>query len=190
MSGADGAILRMTSDPRAECPPCLESTRLHAVEQQPLEQRMNLSRRDLLRSAATTLLTGASSVAAVPALAAADRRGGVPAAPTPGGDRTSRAAFARQVGTQFRIQLGALESRTLRLRSVSDLGPAPAPAHQPAPGREGFSLLFSGPAKPLLSQATYPVDHPRLGSFLLFLVPVGLRSSDPSYEAVINRLWP
>jgi hypothetical protein len=150
---------------------------------------MNVSRRDLLRSAATTLLTGASSVAAVPALAA-DRRGGLPAAPAPGGDRPSHAAFARQVGTEFRIQPGALESLTLRLRSVSDLGHAPAPARQPAPGREGFSLLFSGPAKPFLSQATYPVDHPRLGSFLLFLVPVGLRTSEPSYEAVINRLWP
>jgi hypothetical protein len=39
--------------------------------------------------------------------------------------------------------------------------------------RTPFSLLFHGPLEPVMPQATYRLEHPGLGSFDLFTVPVG-----------------
>ena len=57
-----------------------------------------------------------------------------------------------------------------------------------APGGECFSLLFRGGGQ-ALEQNTYTVEHPALGTFKLFLVPVG--TDDNGAEgclATINRL--
>ena len=54
------------------------------------------------------------------------------------------------------------------------------------PGWETFSLLFATPDS-ALPQATYAVEHDRLGSFLLFLVPVLDDAGEQRYEAVFNR---
>lgn len=53
---------------------------------------------------------------------------------------------------------------------------------------EQFSILFHGPAEPMLSQRTYSVEHPELGEFDLFLVPIGVDHDHAQYEAVFNRL--
>ena len=150
---------------------------------------MNLSRRDILKGAAATLLTGAASMAITPKLGASTSRGTGATTPVTGVDELSRMAFSGAVGTDFDVRVGALETSTLRLQSVSDLAlPVSAPA--PAPGKEGFSLLLTGPSKNSFPQGTYTIDHSKLGSFALFLVPVGPKGSTTSYEAVINRLWP
>jgi len=53
---------------------------------------------------------------------------------------------------------------------------------------ECFSLLFRGPARVALGQSTYSLEHPALGAFLLFLVPVGPTGENgQELEAVINR---
>ena len=54
------------------------------------------------------------------------------------------------------------------------------------PGWESFSLLFAGPT-PALPQAIYAVDHPELGAFELFLVPIASPAEVQQYEAVFNR---
>lgn len=150
---------------------------------------MNLSRRDILKGAAATLLTGAASMAITPKLGASTGRGTGATTPVTGVDELPRMAFSGAVGTDFDVHVGALETSTLRLQSVSDLVlPVGAPA--PAPGKEGFSLLFTGPSKSSFPQGTYTIDHSKLGSFALFLVPLGPKGSTTSYEAVINRLWP
>jgi hypothetical protein len=54
-----------------------------------------------------------------------------------------------------------------------------------APGAERraqFSIVFSGPADPILPQASYRLEHPELGAFDLFLVPIAAGS----YEAVFT----
>ena len=51
-----------------------------------------------------------------------------------------------------------------------------------------FSLLFQGPHDRLLPQGTYQFDHDQIGSFPLFIVPVGAAKSGLQYEAVFNRL--
>jgi hypothetical protein len=48
-----------------------------------------------------------------------------------------------------------------------------------APGakrRVQFSVVFSGPAEPILPQAIYGLEHPKLGAFELFLVPIAAGS--------------
>lgn len=48
--------------------------------------------------------------------------------------------------------------------------------------RAQFSIVFSGPADPVLPQAIYRLEHPELGAFDLFLVPI----APGSYEAIFN----
>ena len=48
--------------------------------------------------------------------------------------------------------------------------------------RAQFSIVFSGPAEPGLPQAIYRLEHPKLGAFELFLVPIAAGS----YEAVFT----
>lgn len=50
--------------------------------------------------------------------------------------------------------------------------------------REPFSLIFLGPKQPVLSQRMYNFDLGQLGSFDIFIVPIGPDSSGMRYEAV------
>ena len=45
-----------------------------------------------------------------------------------------------------------------------------------------FWIVFSGPPDPILPQATYELEHPELGAFELFLVPIAAGR----YEAVFT----
>jgi hypothetical protein len=49
-----------------------------------------------------------------------------------------------------------------------------------------FSLLLKGPLDPLLDQAMYRLAHSELGSFDLFLVPIGPEDGHHFYNVVIN----
>ena len=49
-----------------------------------------------------------------------------------------------------------------------------------------FSLVLRGPRAPLLPQATYRLEHPRLGPIELFLVPIGQDAEATRYEATFN----
>ena len=53
---------------------------------------------------------------------------------------------------------------------------------------QAFSVLFKGPADPLLDQQIYEMDLGPLGSHPLFLVPVMEESNGYVYEAVFTRL--
>jgi hypothetical protein len=56
---------------------------------------------------------------------------------------------------------------------------------------EGFSLRFTGPQSPLIPQGIRAMEHPSLGQFELFLVPVqDPRTDIHTYEAIFNRLRP
>ena len=91
----------------------------------------------------------------------------------------SKSAFAAGLGTSFRLGVGA-DGVDLRLAELRE-GAA-------GPGHESFALLFDGPADPVLGQGTYAVEHPALGTFALFVVPIGRDADRTSYEAVFNRL--
>jgi len=52
--------------------------------------------------------------------------------------------------------------------------------------RPPFSILFTGALDPLLPQQTYSFQHEELGSFDLFIVPVGQDEAGTQYEAVFG----
>ena len=72
---------------------------------------------------------------------------------------------------------GAVELNLAEAASVN-LGPQ-------APG-SAFSLLFHGPADPLLPQATYHFQHGSLGAMEIFIVPLGRDEHSAVYEAVFG----
>ena len=79
--------------------------------------------------------------------------------------------FVEQLGSQFRIDVGAEQSVTAKLVEADPLGVSDGNSQPEL--REPFSLLFEVGESIQLSQGTYPVYHKKLGSFSLFLVPVG-----------------
>jgi hypothetical protein len=52
--------------------------------------------------------------------------------------------------------------------------------------RTPFSLVFRGPLQPLLAQRIYRVEHDSMGTFELFLVPIGPDGVGMCYEAVFT----
>jgi hypothetical protein len=52
-------------------------------------------------------------------------------------------------------------------------------------GRQ-FSIVFRGPPEPVLPQRIYPFGHEELGSFELFIVPIGPDDSGMQYQAVFG----
>ncbi len=53
---------------------------------------------------------------------------------------------------------------------------------------ESFSLLFRGHRTTGVDAGSYRLEHPRMGSFELFLSPVGRGVKGLNLEAVINRI--
>jgi len=89
--------------------------------------------------------------------------------------------FSKHVKTKFRAGLGAEE---VDLELVVVKGYSARPGDQE--GLERFSVFFTGPAKPLLTQNTYSMSHDAMGTFDLFLVPVKPDGEGSRYEAVFN----
>jgi hypothetical protein len=52
--------------------------------------------------------------------------------------------------------------------------------------RDPFSLLFRGPAAPVLPQGGYQLEHQALGRLELFLVPIGADADAVTYEAIFT----
>jgi hypothetical protein len=99
-------------------------------------------------------------------------------------DTLTYAGFAALQGERFEVRLGAGQTLALTLATATQ-APPPTPA---SPLGERFSLIFVGPRSPFLAQGTYEFSHPALGSFPLFIVPVGAEADQAQYEAVFNRL--
>jgi hypothetical protein len=53
-------------------------------------------------------------------------------------------------------------------------------------GLERFSIFFTGPGDCYLRQRVYTLQHEQMGTFDLFLVPVGQNQRGFLYEAVFN----
>jgi hypothetical protein len=97
----------------------------------------------------------------------------------------TRETFTAYLNTSFRVKTHS-GSVKLKLTAVTDLK---AISKTPAliAGKESFSLMFEGRSKNSFTQDTYAVEHEVLGTFSLFLVPVG-KPANHHYEAIIIRL--
>jgi hypothetical protein len=91
-----------------------------------------------------------------------------------------RDALADAVGTVVTAETPSGEV-SLHLHDVT--------ASQVAGPYESFSVYLLGPAD-RLEQATYPMTHPVLGRFDLFIVPVAAEEGGILYEAAFNRIVP
>jgi len=90
-------------------------------------------------------------------------------------------------------QFAALVGQHLDLLPAGGTVPLPATlveataAGTPAfRGREPFSLVFECPGSDVLPQGMQLLQHPALGAFELFLVPVGRSPAGVRYQAVFN----
>ena len=99
------------------------------------------------------------------------------------------ATFAEHLGETFRVYLDAgdathcLEIALIEATDLSARGRQQAPdSGQRAP----FSIVFRGPATPILPQRIYRVEQPAIGTFDLFLVPIGPDEGGMQYEAVFT----
>lgn len=100
----------------------------------------------------------------------------------------SKYDFANQIGTRFDISSETLGLASITLANVHELSEINTVSKKYE--TEGFSLSFHVENQQQIVQDTYHINHPKLGSFDLLLVPVLYSENNPvfCYEAVINRL--
>jgi hypothetical protein len=89
--------------------------------------------------------------------------------------------FAGRIGERFLVRLEPDETTELELVEASGVGPPPQSGQ-----RTPFSLVFRGPADPVLPQRIYEFAHDELGALEIFIVPIGHDESGTSYEAVFS----
>ena len=98
-------------------------------------------------------------------------------------------ALAEQLNTTFHVRFGDQGLRPLQLIRVEVREPSPRENPNAPDARfERFSLVFADQRADRLPQENYLFEHPQIGRFELFIVPV--ISRDPTrhkYEVVFNR---
>lgn len=136
---------------------------------------MSMTRGEFLRSAAVgagAALTGLTGLGSTKASAGDERRGSV-------GRMLKKNEFAPHIGSTFRIlDRNSPTQLEAKLTEVEDRNSSGA--------LEQFSILFQGPPEPILPQQIYDIQHPTMGSFELFLVPIGADESGVTYESVFS----
>ena len=93
-----------------------------------------------------------------------------------------RPADFRDLPTPLTLEVsvaGAVQNLQFAVQSIDAL-----PAHRLRP--EPFSMILEGPLVPALPQASYRVQHPRLGPLDLFLVPIARSATAIRYEVTFN----
>ena len=101
-------------------------------------------------------------------------------------ERIDQEKYAEHLNDVFRISLDDDSALDITLIEVNSAGSQSTQhaldAGRPAP----FSILFRGPAEPVLPQAIYQLSHAALGAQDLFLVPIGPDGEGMAYEAVFT----
>lgn len=93
--------------------------------------------------------------------------------------RLSSKSFSENLRTTFEIQVSALNTQELELIEVSK-----QKIHR---GSESFDVLFRGKKENQFTQGTYMIHHARMGSFPVFVVPVG-DGKNVLYQAIFSRM--
>jgi hypothetical protein len=93
--------------------------------------------------------------------------------------------FQPRVGERFRIRPSAntdIPAELIEARPLGAAGRAPGPSARRVP----FSLSFRTPRVHVLPQRIYEVVHDELGSYEIFLVPIGPDAEGMVYEAIFT----
>jgi len=91
--------------------------------------------------------------------------------------------FEERLGETFRIGLDDGSALDVELVSATV---APTRPNEAPRVRAPFSIVLRGPLEPILPQRIYHFEHEALGSFDLFIVPIGPDESGMQYEAVFG----
>jgi hypothetical protein len=94
-------------------------------------------------------------------------------------DQFNAKVFSEQLHTRFKVHVDARGPLELELAEVNE--------RTTSPQIELFTLIFRGPVTPRLMQQTHQLEHGTLGTFDIFLTPVGLDGNGTLYEAVFHR---
>ncbi len=94
--------------------------------------------------------------------------------------------FAPYVGDTFHVLEGSVVPIELKLRTATALGREVENTAAFPSQRIPFSLVFHGPGGPHLPQKIYRLAHTTLGTFELFLVPIGPDTQGMRYEAIFT----
>ena len=87
--------------------------------------------------------------------------------------------FSEYLGDTFRVYPDASDPLDVELISATGSGEGPE-------GGRPFSIVFRGGGNVALPQRTYRMEHPEIGAFEIFLVPIGPDGEGLRYEAVFN----
>lgn len=91
--------------------------------------------------------------------------------------------FAGRVGERFDVVAeGDAPALPMVLEAATE-GTEPGGPGPQGQERLQFSLVFRGPAAPVLPQGTFQVNHEGMGELELFLVPIGRDDTGLRYEA-------
>lgn len=91
--------------------------------------------------------------------------------------------FRAHLGSTFRIYVDARDSLEVELLSATELDER---SSAQAGRRRPFSIVFRGPGDLLFPQRIYRIEHGQIGSFELFLVPIGPDEKGLRYEAIFT----
>jgi hypothetical protein len=98
-------------------------------------------------------------------------------------ENLTHSIFAEYLGTVFQLRYSPDHSMKVELVQVTVV---PAAGRLSAGRREPFSLIFRAPGGFHVPQRIYPLEHEKLGTLEIFLVPIGPDESGMRYEAVFN----
>ena len=87
--------------------------------------------------------------------------------------------FAEHVGEGFAVV--GVAGMTWTLTAADGFGAVADPATHDA-----FSLLFRGPAEPVIAQQTVTLAHSTLGEQAIFVTPIAGDADGVTYQAVFN----
>ena len=94
--------------------------------------------------------------------------------------------FAPLAGQGFRLHVEGSEPLEMTLESVTEIPVSGWRPDDTAEHRKPFSLVFLGPPTFVLPQAIYRLEHHEVGTFEIFIVPIGRTAQGVSYEAVFS----
>jgi hypothetical protein len=89
-------------------------------------------------------------------------------------------SFSPHVGTSF----DALFEDVVTTLVLMEATPLAAEGAPPPGDRAPFSLIFTGPAEGMPRQGTYEMRHAALGTFPMFIVPLGIDAGTVRYQAI------
>lgn len=88
--------------------------------------------------------------------------------------------FEENLNTKFSVRVDADKTVELELTQITE--------SNAAPNYEQFALELRGPADAYLPQQIYSLEHERMGTMSIFLVPVGRDERGFEYEAIFNSV--